>query len=454
MSEQVDIVVLGLGVGGEEAGRKLAEAGLSVVGVEHGLVGGECAYWGCIPTKTMVRAAALLVESRRADGFAGRVDVEPAWGPVAARIREAALDWDDTARAESFATGGGRLVRGRGRLAGPGRVEVDGHTYEATTGVVLATGTAPAVPPIDGLADTPYWTSREAVTAEALPASLIVLGGGFVGVEFAQVYARFGVAVTLVEAEARLLPTEEQEASEVALEALAADGVDVRLSTRATSVTHGDGRFRVSLGEDGTATAERLLVAVGRRSDLEALGVGSVGLDPAAPFVKVDDRMRAAERLWAVGDVTGHGTYTHTALYQAGVAVRDILGQVGPPADYHAEPRVVFTDPEIAAVGLTEADARRSGIHTRAGVARGSLTIRGAIHGAGSTELIKLVVDDERGVLVGATAAGPAGGEVLSALALAVHAQVPVNALRHMIYAYPTFHRGIESALQDLGTVG
>jgi len=397
----------------------------------------------------MIRAANLLAEARRIDGMSGHADVAPAWAPVADRIRdEATDDWNDRVAVDRFTGKGGRFVRGRGRLVGPGAVEVDGERYEARRAVVLATGTVPAIPPIAGLSETPYWTNREAIEAKTLPDSLLVLGGGAVGLELAQVYARFGVGVTVVEALDRLLPAEEPESSTLVQSALEADGITVRTGTRATAVVHDGDVFTVTAG--GDLRAERLLVAVGRRADLGQLGVDSVGLEPGAPAVAVDERMRAGERLWAVGDVTGHGAFTHMAMYQAGIAVRDILGQDGPPADYRAVPRVTFTDPEIGSVGLTEDQARDAGLRVGVGLAQVPTSARGWIHKAGNDGIIKVVADAEREVLVGATSAGPTGGEVLSMLALAVQAEVTIATLRHMIYAYPTFHRGIEDALRHL----
>jgi pyruvate/2-oxoglutarate dehydrogenase complex dihydrolipoamide dehydrogenase (E3) component len=451
MAQQVDVVVVGMGVGGEAVAGQLADAGLSVIGIENRLVGGECPYWGCVPTKMMIRAANLLAEARRLDGVAGHAEVTPDWGPVAARIRdEATTDWNDRIAVDRFTEKGGRFIRGRARLTGPGRVEVDGEILEARLGVVLATGTEPVAPPIDGLADTPYWTNREAVEAKTLPESLLVLGGGAVGLELAQVYARFGVAVTVVEAADRLLPAEEPEVSPLIERALAADGVTAHTGARATEVRHDGQRFTVTVADGTKLDAESLLVAVGRRADLTSLGVGTVGLDETARSITVDEHMRAGERLWAVGDVTGHGVFTHVATYQADIAARDILGQPGPPADYRALPRVTFTDPEVGSVGLTEADAHAKGISTQVGAAQVPHSARGWIHKTGNDGLIKLVADAEYGVLVGATSAGPTGGEVLSALAVAIHAKVPVGALRHMIYAYPTFHRGIEDAVRQL----
>ena len=450
MAQQVDVVVIGMGVGGEAVAGQLAEAGLLVVGIESSLVGGECPYWGCVPTKMMIRAANLIAETRRVDGMAGHAEVTPDWAPVAARIRdEATDDWNDQVAVDRFTSKGGRFVRGHARLAGPGVVEVDGETLEARRGVVLATGTEPVVPPIDGLEGTPFWTNRDAVEATSVPNSLLILGGGAIGLEFAQVHARFGADVTVVEAMDRLLPMEEPEASSLVEAALTADGISIHTSTRATTVRHDGERFTITAG-DHELTVDKLLVAVGRRVNVTDLGLDTVGLAPDTRAVTVDEHMRVGDSIWAVGDVTGHGAFTHVAMYQAAIAARDILGRSDPPADYRALPRVTFTDPEVGTVGLTEADARAAGVQTAVGVAQVPSSARGWIHEAGNHGLIKLVADTEHGVLVGATSAGPVGGEVLSPLAVAVHARVPIDALRHMIYAYPTFHRGIEDALRDL----
>lgn len=451
MSEQVDVVVLGLGVGGEQVAGSLAEAGLNVVGIEGRLVGGECPYYGCIPTKMIIRAADLLAEGRRVDGMAGHADVTPDWAPVAARIRdEATDDWNDQVAVDRLVGKGVRFVRGWGRLAGPGRVEAGGTTYEASRAVVVGTGTAPFVPPIDGLAGTPYWTNQDAVRAKELPASLLVLGGGAIGLELAQALGRFGVRITVVEAADRLLGVEEPESSELAARVLTAEGVEVRVGAGAEAVRHDGESFTLTLGDGSELSAEKLLVSVGRRTDLAAIGVDTVGLDPSARFLEVDDHLRAGERLWGVGDVTGHGAFTHMATYQADIVTRDILGQDGPPADYRALPRVTFMDPEIGAVGLTEAQAREQGLDVRTGSTQVPSTSRGWIHKAGNDGFIKLVADAGQGVLVGATSAGPTGGEVLGALSVAVHGRVPVEQLRHMIYAYPTIHRGIQDALREL----
>ncbi|MBS2963558.1 NAD(P)/FAD-dependent oxidoreductase [Actinocrinis puniceicyclus] len=451
MVEQTDVVVIGMGPGGEHVAGRLAESGLDVVGVEAELVGGECPYWGCVPSKMMIRAANLLAEARRVPGMAGSTQVTPDWGPVATRVRdEATDDWNDQVAVDRFTGTGGRFVRGRAVLSGPGTVRVAEAEYTARRGVVIATGTRPAIPPIPGLAQTPFWTNRDAVAAKEPPASLIVLGGGAIGLELAQVFARFGTAVTVIEALDHLVPMEEPEAGELLAETLAAEGLTILTGARAAGVEHRAGTFAVRLEDGRELTAQQLLVATGRRVDVSGLGVEHAGLDPKTRALTVDGQMRAAEGLWAVGDVTGVGAFTHVAMYQAQIAIRDILGQPGPDADYRALPRVTFTDPEIGAVGLSEQAARARGLTVRTGVSQIPSSARGWIHKAGNAGFIKLVEDAERGVLVGATSAGPAGGEVLYGLAVAVHAQVPTAQLRHMIYAYPTFHRAVEDALAAL----
>jgi pyruvate/2-oxoglutarate dehydrogenase complex dihydrolipoamide dehydrogenase (E3) component len=450
MSNDVDVVVLGLGPGGESVATQLAQAGLKVVGVDQRLVGGECPYFGCIPTKMMVRAADLVAEGRRVPGIAGDSVVTPSWKPVAERISsEATADWDDTVAVERLEKAGVEFVRGHGRLVGDRTVEVDGQAYVAGRGVVLNTGTEPAVPPIDGLVDTPYWTNRDAVRAEDVPDSMIVVGGGAIGAEMAQAFSRFGARVTVLEVADRILAPEEPEVSALVTDIFEAEGMEVLAGVTIGSIAHQEGRFRVEL--DGRLIeSEQLLVAAGRRTNLAGLGLDTVGLDPEARFAEVDGRMRAAEGLWAIGDITGKGGFTHISMYQAGIAVRDILGQDGPEGDYRAVPRVTFTDPEVGSVGITEQQARDRGLDVRVGLTQLPSSTRGWIHKAGNEGIIKLVEDAGRGVLVGATAVGPSGGEVLSMLTTAVHAEVPTATLRSMIYAYPTFHRAVEEALSKL----
>lgn len=440
----VDVIVLGLGPGGESVATQLAQAGLKVVGIDRRLVGGECPYYGCVPSKMMIRAASALAETRRVDGLAGTASVRPDWSVVADRVRdEATDDWDDTVAVERLEKTGVIFVRGHGRLTAPGTVEVDGTTYVAARGVVLNTGTEPAVPPISGLQGTPFWTNREAVRVTELPKSLTVIGGGAIGVELAQVFSRFGVQTTIIEAAARILAPEEPEVSALITRTLETEGIRVIDGAKISSIGH-EQTFRVSLGDE-EMVSEQLILATGRRSNVADIGLDTLGLDPSTKFIDVDDRMRVAERLWAIGDITGKGAFTHMSMYQADIAVRDILRTQGPAADYRAVSRVTFTDPEVGSVGLTEQAARESGDEIRTGLSE-DLGSRGWI--AEAEGLIKVVADGD--LLVGATAVGPGGGEMLSMLTAAVHARIPIATLKTMHFAYPTYHRAVKSALENL----
>jgi len=453
MTEQAEVIVVGMGPGSEDVAERLAEAGLDVVGIDGRLVGGECPYWGCVPSKMMIRGSDLLTEGRRIPGMAGQSTVTPEWAPVAERIRREATDnWDDTVAVERFEGKGGRFVRGWARLDGPSTVVVGDRTFQASRAVVLGVGATSWSPPIPGLADVPAWTNRDAIEAEEVPESLAIIGGGPIGVELGQVFARFGSRVTVLEVGPRLMGPEEPEAGELLAEVFADEGIDVLTGVTIESVSHDGGRFRIQLEGRSPVEAARLLVAAGRRPSLAGLGLASIGICDDAHAVPVDDHLRVVDGVWAVGDVTAKGAFTHVSMYQADIVVNDILGNPVTPADYRAVPRVTFTDPEIGSVGLNERSAREQGLRVNIGFTKLETSTRGWIHKAGNRGYIKLVEDADRGVLVGASSAGPAGGEVLGLLTLAVYAEVPTERLRHMIYAYPTFHRAIEAALGDLGS--
>ena len=378
----------------------------------------------------------------------------PDFTPVADRIRdEATDDWNDQVAVDRLVGKGVRFVRGTGVLDGVGRVTVGDDTFVAARGVVLNVGTSPAVPPIDGLADARPWTNRDVLQVRTAPASLAVIGGGAIGLELGQAFARFGTKVTIIEAGERILGPEEPESSELLTTVLEREGVQIHTGAGVTAVSR-DGRVTITLADGATVEADELLVAAGRTPNVRGIGLGTVGLDEdARPAITTDEHMRVAgvERLWAIGDITGRGAFTHMSMYESAIAGDDILGVAEPrTAATHAVSRVTFTDPEVGSVGLTEAQARDAGLDVRIGLADSSTSTRGWIHGPGNDGLMKLVADAERGILVGATSVGPRGGEVLSMFNLAVHARVPIAQLRTMIYAYPTFYRGALDALADL----
>ena len=344
-----------------------------MLGVEKHLVGGECPYYGCIPSKMMIRAADALAEARRVPELGGSVEVTPDWSTVAKRISDEATDaWNDQVAVDRLVGNGARFARGPAGWPGRGKVVVDTadgtEEYDVRRGVVLNVGTSPAVPPVEGLADTPYWTNRDVVQVTDLPDRMIVLGGGAIGCEIAQAFARFGVDVTILEVADRILGPEEPEASAVVAEAMAAEGIGVR-DRRGDRAGRARSRLRVHGLPAAASSSPRPRCwwrpgAVRTSSDL---GLDTVGLDPNARFLDTDEQVRAADGLWAVGDITGKGLFTHMSMYQAEVAVRSILGKDGPWADYTAVSRATFTDPEVGSVGLTEAQAREAGIRVTTG---------------------------------------------------------------------------------------
>jgi pyruvate/2-oxoglutarate dehydrogenase complex dihydrolipoamide dehydrogenase (E3) component len=454
-THEFDVIVVGLGPGGEELVGQLALSGLAVLGIDSHLVGGECPYYGCIPSKMIIRAADLLQEGRRVNTMAGAATITPDYSIVADRIREEATDdWNDQVAVDRLIGKGGTFVRGRGRLAGPGRVVVGDETYAARRGVVLATGTSPAIPPVPGLADASPWTNRDIFKIRSLPSSMIVLGGGAIGLELAQAFSRFGCKVTVVEALDRILAPEEPESSELVATVLRGEGIDIRTGSAAATVSRDDKGVLLTLADGSDIRADEILVAAGRTPNVRGIGLDSVGLDETArPTFTVDERMRVngVDHLWAIGDIAGKGAFTHMSMYQAGVAFDDITEAASPRiARDHAVSRVTFTDPEVGSVGMTEAQARAAGLNVRVGLANSATSSRGWLHGEGNQGLMKLIADADKGILVGATSVGPRGGDVLSLFNLAVHARVPIAELQSMIYAYPTFYRGALDALAGL----
>jgi pyruvate/2-oxoglutarate dehydrogenase complex dihydrolipoamide dehydrogenase (E3) component len=466
----VDVIVLGLGPGGEEAAGQLATAGWSVLGVDPALVGGECPYYGCIPSKMILRGAEVLAEARRVDTMAGHAEVTPDFTAVANRIRdEATDDWDDRVAVQRLEGKGATFARGAGRLAGrdaQGRfvVAVGERTFTGRR-VVVATGTAPAIPPVDGLAelrasgagaDGPVWTNREVVKARTAPSSLVVLGGGAIGCELAQGFARFGSRVSVVEAAPRILGPEEPEASSTVAEVFAREGIAVRQGVGVQRVSAGGDGVELTLADGTTVTGAKLLVSAGRRPNLAEIGLDTIGLDGSARSLDVDENLQVQHGgapvadVYALGDITGRGAFTHVAVWQARVLTAHLLGQPSQFGGYHGLAWVTFTDPEVGRVGLSEQQARDKGLTVRVGSAPMPANSRGWIHGPGNDGFVKLVADADRGVLVGATVVAPNGGEILGLLTLAVHAEVPVHTLATMHYAFPTMHRAVLEAVRAL----
>jgi len=449
LPQEFDVVCLGGGVAAEAIAGGLEGSGLTLAVVERELVGGECPYWGCIPSKTLLRSGETLEEAARARTLAAsRVDWDLDFPKISKRVYWMARDLDDTRPAAAMEATGAKLVRGEGKLIDLRTVQVGGETLVARRGVVVANGGTALIPPIPGLHAVKFWTNRQAALPRELPGSLVVLGGGAVGVELGQAFARFGSKVTIIEAGPRLLGAEEPEAGVALRPHLLADGMTLLVGDPCTGVENASVGVIVTLKSGATVHADRLLVATGRRPNFEAWqGAGLPQTDRG--WLKVDPAtLEARVNVYGAGDVTGIGGFTHLAHYHGQIVARRLRGEDA-RADHTAVPRVTFTDPEVASVGLSEVAARERGLNVVTATTDPAETARGYIHDFHGG-MLKLIGDRDRGVLIGATMVTPRAGEILGELVLALRAATPLRTLADVIHPFPAFNRVLGAVLQEL----
>ena len=455
MPQEFDVVCLGGGVAGEAIAVGLQDSGLTLAVVERELVGGECPYWGCVPSKTLLRSGETLSEADRARLLAAsRVEWTVDFPKVSKRVLWMARNLDDSRPAAAMEATGAKLFRGEGKLTDLRTVEVGGAQLVARRSVVIANGSTAAIPPIPGLDTIEFWTNRQAAIPSELPASLAILGGGAIGVEMGQAFARLGSKVTVIEAVPTFLGLEEPEAGAALRPHLRADGITLRIGDPCVAVEKQSASSRqasavvVHLKSGAVVSADRLLVATGRRPNVEAWRATGIAQTERG-WLKVDPAtLEARAGIFGAGDVTGLGGFTHLAYYHGQVVARRLRG-MDARADHTAVPRVTFTDPEIASVGLSEAVARGRGIDVVIARTDPAETARGYIHDFHGGAL-KLVGDRKRGVLIGATLVTPRAGEIVGELVLAIKLGTPLKTLADVIHPFPAFNRVLGASLEEL----
>jgi pyruvate/2-oxoglutarate dehydrogenase complex dihydrolipoamide dehydrogenase (E3) component len=451
-----DVVVIGAGPAGEVAAGRLGDAGLSVAIVEDRLVGGECSFWACMPSKALLRPYEALAEALRIPGAAaamtGSLDVQA----VLDRRDEVIHDLDDSGQLPWLEDRGIALLRGTGVLTGERRVRVGDEEIEADRAVIVSTGSLPSMPPIEGLsAIDDAWTNREATTTKAIPERLVILGGGLVGVEMSQAFQTLGSQVTLIEGERRLLPREEEYACSQVTEALTGYGVTICTGQRAARVEQRDGTVVVTTDDGATAEGDTLLVALGREPQTQGIGLETVGLPDDEP-IHVNARMQvdAVPWLYAIGDVNGRALFTHMGKYQARIAVDCILGHdvvLSHGADGALSPRVIFTEPQVAAVGHTTDTAEQAGLDVEVVDTATSGNAGGSFYGRKAPGTARLLIERERRIVVGATITGADVAEMLHAATIAIVGEVPLDRLRHAVPCFPTRSEVWLTLLQKAG---
>ena len=456
MSQLFDVVCLGGGVAAEALAAGLRGSGLTLAVVERELVGGECPYWGCMPSKTLLRSGETLSEADRARLLAAsRVEWTVDFAKVSKRVLWMARDLDDSRPAAALEATGARLFRGEGRLTDPRTVDVGGDQLVARRAVVVANGSTAAIPPIPGLESVEFWTNRQAAVPRELPATLGILGGGAIGVELGQAFARLGSTVTVIEAGPTFLGHEEPEAGAALRPHLEADGITLMIGDPCAAVERSSSAssaqraaVNIWLKSGAMIQADRLLVATGRRPNVDAWQAAGLARTERG-WLKVDPAtLESQAGVFGAGDVTGIGGFTHVAHYHGQFIARRLRG-IDARADHTAIPRVTFTDPEIASVGLSESAARARGLDVVVASADAAESARGYIHDFHGGA-IKLVADRARGVLIGATLVTPRAGEIIGELVLAIKQATPLTALADVIHPFPAFNRVLGGSLDEL----
>ena len=447
MSEHFDVAVLGMGPGGEVAAGRLLNAGKKVALIERELIGGECAYWACIPSKTVLRPAEARTEVQRAAGVSG---AQLDWTEISKYRDYMIRNLDDSAQVDGYARHGAVVIKGEARITGPGRIKVDDRELTAEH-IIIATGSEPVIPDLEGLDQITAWTNRETYTTKTLPNSAVIIGGSAVGIETGTFLSSFGVKVTLIHRGARLLEREEQRVGELARTYLAEAGIDIRLSATAHKAHRAGDNSVIELDDGTEVAADVVIFATGRTPRTQDLGFEQAGVSLGdRGQVHVDEYCRAAENVWAIGDVTGIMPFTHVAKYQGRIAADAILGGAR-EAFYEGIPRVVFANPEIAAVGITQTQADQQGLPTAATeIGLANAITRPWTYEQDPRGHLGVLVDTEREVLIGAWAIAPQAGEWIHQASLAIRAQIPIDTLLDQVAQYPTYNEAYLAALEKL----